>query len=118
MKTNKQIEDFLYNLSTDIDILEWVDIKRINENFPFESIYDMIDENRGFELHVNDEEAIQYLDKHDPFRVESMAIALSYGYVAKDMTPKLLARLLYSVKTRRQFLSLKDKIESFFKSKE
>lgn len=118
MKTKKQIEDFLDSLNTDVDVLEWVDINRINENFPFESIYDMVNESRGFELHVNNEEAIQYLDKHDPVRVESMAIALSYGYVAKDMTPKLLARLLYSVKTRRQFLSLKDKIESFFKSKE
>jgi hypothetical protein len=46
-----------------------------------------------------------------------MAVALACGYVAKDMTPVLLARLLYSVKMRRQFLTLRDEINNFFKNK-
>lgn len=117
MKTKQEIEKFLSELDTDLDILELVEIDRIPEIRPAEAMYDMIDRNRGFELHVNTEEALRYLYKHDPFRVESMAIALACGYVAKDMTPVLLARLLYSVKMRRQFLTLRDEINNFFKNK-
>jgi hypothetical protein len=32
MKTKKQIEDFLGSLNTDVDVLEWVEINRIDKN--------------------------------------------------------------------------------------
>lgn len=115
MKTKKQIEDFLDNLETEVDVLEWVEIDKIDKNNPFESIYKMIEENKGFNMHLKNEDAEKFLAKNDPAKIKIMAIALAYGYSAKDVTPKSLAELLYTLKTISQFLSLQDKINNFFK---
>jgi hypothetical protein len=115
MKTKEQIENFLQSLETEVDVLEWVEIDRIDMNDPFESIYQMIYENKGFNMHVNNQDTEKFLAENDPSEIKIMAIALAYGYSAKDVTPKSLAELLYTLKTLSKFLALQDKINNFFK---
>ena len=115
MKTKEQIENFLQSLETEVDVLEWVEIDRIDKNNAFESIYQMIYENKGFNMRLKNENAEKFLAKNDPSEIKIMAIALAYGYSVKDVTPKSLAELLYTLKTLSQFLSLQDKINNFFK---
>jgi hypothetical protein len=115
MKTKEQIEHFLDSLETEVDVLEWVEIDRIDKNNAFESIYQMIYENKGFNMRLKNENAEKFLAKNDTAEIKIMAIALAYGYSAKDLTTKSLADLLYTLKTLSKFLSLQDKINNFFK---
>jgi hypothetical protein len=115
MKTKKQIENFLQSLETEVDVLEWVEIDRIDMNDPFESIYQMIYENKGFNMRLKSENAEKFLAENDTAEIKIMAIALAYGYSAKDLTAKSLADLLYTLKTLSKFLSMQDKINNFFK---
>lgn len=115
MKTKEQIENFLQSLETEVDVLEWVEIDRIDMNDPFESIYQMIYENKGFNMRLKSENAEKFLAENDTAEIKIMAIALAYGYSAKDLTAKSLADLLYTLKTLSKFLSMQDKINNFFK---
>lgn len=113
MKT--KIENFLSELITDIDILNLIDIDNINYNDAFNSIYEMIDDNDGFNIDViYYSAAMEYLSENDPSLNESLELASEYGYSLSDINSELLASLLSSQKAREEFYELEDEINDFF----
>ena len=111
----KEIEDFLVNLNSEIDILCCVDIEEIDLDNPYDSIYQMIDENDGFSgeiiYYAN---AMKYLTENDTSLQESLTIADEYGYKCKNLNSEILASLLCSQNIRDDFYDSKDDIEEFF----
>lgn len=110
-----KIENFLSELSTDIDVLNFIDIDCININDPFGSIYQMIDDNGGFNIDIiYYSRAIEYLSENDPSLMESVELASEYGFSLSDINSELLASLLASQKAREEFTELEDEINDFF----
>ena len=129
MKTNAQqtrtekIESFFAELDKQIDlndnIINYIDIDKIDNDDAFTSIYEMIDENYGFNCEViYYSNAIRYLQENDPGLQESLEIAAEYGYEVKNLNSEILASLLKSQNVRDEFLELRDEINEFFESLE
>ena len=129
MKTNAQqtrtekIESFFAELDKQIDlndnIINYVDVDEIDNDDAFTSIYEMIDENDGFNCEViYYSNAIKYLQENDPSLQESLEIAAEYGYEVKNLNSEILASLLKSQNVRDEFLELRDEINEFFESLE
>lgn len=117
MKT--KIETFLSELITEIDILNLIDIDNIDYNDAFNSIYEMIDDNGGFDIDIiYYSRAIEYLSENDPSLTESLEIASEYGYSLSDINSELLASLLASQKAREEFYDLENEINDFFEGLE
>ena len=121
-KTEK-IEAFFAELDKQIDlndnIINYVDIDAIDENDAFNSIYEMIEENDGFDIEViYYSNAIKYLQENDPSLRESLEIAAEYGYDIKNINSELLASLLKSQNVRDEFLYFRDEINDFFQELE
>ena len=67
MKTNDEIKKFLSGLKTNVDILYYVDVEKIDAENAFDSISEMIEENGGFDkevIYLNN--AINFLAENDP----------------------------------------------------
>jgi len=108
-------EDFLKSLRTEIDVLYMVDIENIDLNNAYQSIYDMIDSNSGFQIDIiYYNKAISYLQENDPSLKESLSIAEEYGYSLLNINSELLASLLASQNARDDFADLESEIEDFF----
>lgn len=121
-KTEK-IEAFFAELDKQIDlndnIINYVDIDAIFKHDAFTSIYEMIDENYGFNCEViYYSNAIEYLQENDPSLCESLEIASELGYEVKNLNSEVLASLLKSQNVRDEFLELRDEINEFFESLE
>ena len=113
MKT--KIENFLRELNTEIDVLNYVDVNNIDLDDPFESIYQMIEGNGGFDIEiVYYSNAIDFLAKNDPSLRESLAIASELGFEVQNLNSEILASLLASELAREEFYQLKDEINDFF----
>jgi hypothetical protein len=113
MKT--KIENFLSELNTEIDVLNYVDINNIDLNDPFDSICEMIEDNGGFDIEIiYYSRAMDYLSENDPSLRESLEIASEYGYEAHNLNSEILASLLASKLVREEFYDLRDEIENFF----
>ena len=120
---NEKIETFFAELDKQIDlndnIINYIDIESIDATDAFSSIYDMIDENDGFNCEViYYSNAIKYLQENDPSLNESLGIAADYGYELKNLNSEILASLLKSQNVRDEFLELRDEINEFFESLE
>ena len=120
---NEKIETFFAELDKIIDIndnlINYVDIEAIDENDAFTSIYEMIEENDGFNCEViYYSSAIKYLQENDPSLQESLEIASDYGFETKNLNSEVLASLLKSQNVRCEFLELRDEINEFFESLE
>ena len=120
---NEKIETFFAELDQKIDlndnIINYVDIDSIDENDAFTSIYEMIEENDGFNCEViYYSSAIKYLQENDPSLSESLEIASELGYEVKNLNSEVLASLLKSQNVRCEFLELRDEINEFFESLE
>ena len=113
MKT--KIENFLSELNTEIDVLNFVDIDNIDPVNPFDSIRQMIEDNNGFDVEIiyyfN---AIDFLAKNDPSLTESLEIASEYGYEVDNLNSEILASLLASKLVREEFYELESEINDFF----
>lgn len=117
MKT--KIETFLSELSTEIDVLNYVDIEDIDTNNPFDSIREMIEDNSGFDIEIiYYSKAIEFLAENDPSLQESLEIASDYGYEAQNLNSEILASLLASKLVREEFSDLESEINSFFEDLE
>lgn len=117
MKT--KIENFLSELSTEIDVLNLIDVDNIDYNNAFESIYEMIDDNGGFDVEIiYYSRAIDFLSKNDPSLHESLEIAAEYGYEVDNLNSEILASLLASKNAREEFYELEDEINDFFEELE
>ena len=121
--TTAKIEAFLNSLDAKIEIndklINYADIENIDLSDAFTSIYDMIDENGGFDCEVvYYSNAIKYLQENDPSLNESLEIASDLGYELKNLNSEILASLLKSQNVRDEFLELRDEINDFFESLE
>ena len=120
---NEKIETFFAELDKQIDlndnIINYVDIEAIDENDAFTSIYEMIEENNGFNCEViYYSNAIKYLQENDPSLRESLEIASDYGFETKNLNSEILASLLKSQNVRDEFLYFRDEINDFFQELE
>ena len=113
MKT--KIETFLSELSTEIDVLNFIDIDNIDFDDAFNSIYGMIDDSGGFNIEVvYYSKAMDYLSENDPSLRESLELASEYGYEVQNLNSELLASLLVSQNVRNEFFELESEINDFF----
>ena len=120
---NEKIETFFAELDKIIDIndnlINYVDIEAIYENDAFTSIYEMIEENNGFNCEViYYSDAIRYLQENDPSLRESLEIAAELGYEVKNLNSEVLASLLKSQNVRYEFLYFRGEINDFFQELE
>jgi hypothetical protein len=115
MKTNNKIKKFLSGLKTNVDILDYIDVEKIDAENAFDSIREMIEENGGFDKEViYYSNAIKFLAENDPSLQESLELAEEFGYSAKDLNSEILASLLASKIEREKFEELRHEIETFF----
>ena len=120
---NEKIETFFAELDKVIDLndnlINYIDIESIDATDAFNSIYDMIEENDGFNCEViYYSNAIKYLQENDASLQESLEIAAGYGYETKNLNSEILASLLKSQNVRDEFLDFRDEINEFFESLE
>lgn len=113
---NERIEDFLNGLEIDnLEVMDYVNIDDIDFSNAYQSIYNMIDDNGGFNVEIiyycN---AIDYLSKNDPSLHESLQLAADFGFNLTDLSSEVLASLLASEKCRDDFSALETDIEEFF----
>lgn len=115
----KKIENFLRELDTAITVLDFVDIDNIDPVNPFGSIYEMIEENNGFDIEIiYYSDAINYLSDNDPSLQESLKLASEYGFEVQNLSSEILASLLASQTEREEFNELEDEINDFFEELE
>ena len=115
LKTTKDVEKFLSELPTEVDILNCIDVLEIDENNPFDSICEMIEEKNGFDIDIiYFSNAINYLAENDPSLQDSLELAEEFGYSVKDLNSEILASLLASKIEREKFEELRHEIEAFF----
>ena len=114
-----KIEDFLRELDTEIDVLNYVDIDNIDPVNPFESIFEMIEESNGFDIEIfYYSNAMNYLSENDPSLQESLEIASDYGFDVQSLNSEILASLLASKLVRDEFNELESEINDFFEELE
>lgn len=110
-----KVFNFLNNLDTEVTITDYVNIEDIDENDVFNSICDTIRDNGGFDIEIiYYSNAIDYLKENDKSLMDSIGIALDYGFELKNITSETLASLLASRNAEDNFYELQDEIESFF----
>ena len=113
----QKIVNFLTEIENDtkIEILNNIELNGIDLENPFDSIYTAIDDNNGFDIEIiYYSNAIEYLTRHDNSLMESIEIAIDYGYELKNINSELLASLLASQNSREQFNNYQNEINEFF----
>lgn len=113
----QKIVDFFTEIENDtkIEILSNIDLQNIDLENPFDSIYEAINENNGFDIEIiYYTNAMEYLTRHDNSLRESIEIAIDYGYELKNINSELLASLLASQNSREQFYNYENEINEFF----
>ena len=117
MKT--KIENFLSELNTEIDVLNYVDIDNIDRNNAYESIYEMIDSNNGFNIEIiYYYNAMEFLSNNDNSLIDSLEIAYEMGFTVDNLNSEILASLLASKLVREEFCELEGRITDFFEELE
>ena len=119
VNTTAKIEAFLNSLDAKIEIndnlINYVDINDIDFSDAFNSIYDMVQENNGFDIDIiYYANAIKYLQENDASLQESLEIAEEYGCELKNLNSEVLASLLASRNSQESFYDVRDEIEEFF----
>ena len=115
----QKIVDFFTEIENDtkIEILSNIELKDIDLENPFNSIYEAIDENNGFDIEIiYYSNAMEYLTRNDTSLRESIEIAVDYGYELKNINSELLASLLASQNSREQFNNYENEINELFKN--
>ena len=114
-ETKIKIENYLNNVTKEINILDYIDVEDIDIENPFYSIYDLLRDTNAFNVDViYYHEAINYLKEFDNSLKLSLQIAEDYGYTLKDINSELLASLLASENLVISFCNLQTEIEDFF----
>ena len=113
--TTEKIQKFLGKLNTDVDVNDCVTIEDIDFSDAYNSICDMISDNRGFDIDIMSySSAIQYLQENDASLTESLGIAHDMGYEVGNLNSEILASLLASQNAREDFNDLSSEIDTFF----
>lgn len=116
MKTYEQIKEFLESLPIDKDIVNSININMIDQNNPFDSIFNLLSSINGFhKKFVNSKEAMDYLMKYDTSLVTSLNLAGGYGLSIYDINAITLATILSNDKRLKDFYNLRNQIEDFFR---
>ena len=111
----EKIESFLRSLKTEVEIMDYIQIEDIDYSDAYQSIYEMIDDNGGFDIEIiYYSNAINYLKENDPSLRESLQIASEYGFSLEKLNSETLASLLASENAREEFYTLQDDINDFF----
>lgn len=111
----QKIETFLRSLRTEVEIMDYIQIEDIDYSDAYQSIYEMIDENGGFDIDIiYYSRAIEYLKINDNSLRESLEIAQEYGYELKNLNSEILASLLASQNAKKEFYELEKEINDFF----
>ena len=115
-KTITKIKEFLRSINIDnLYIDDYVNYEDIDIDSPFDSIYDMIADNGGFDIDIiYYSNAIEYLSKNDPSLTISIGIASEYMEDFKGLTSEVLASILASQIVREEFCEYKHEINEFF----
>lgn len=112
---NDKVRTFLSGLNTEIDILNLIDLDNIDQLDAYNSIYEMINDNSGFDIEViYYYEAMKYLSENDNSLKESLELANNLGYTIESLNSELLASLLKSENVRNEFAQLESEINDFF----
>lgn len=116
IKSNSQIENFFKAIEIDnLNILDYIEIDEIDHNHAFESVFEMIHENGGFDIEIiYYSNAIEYLKRHDNCLTESIELAIEYGYTIENLNSEVLASLLASKNCINDFVDYRDEINEFF----
>ena len=116
MKTQNEIKTFLETIEIDnLYLFDCINIDDIDQSDPFNSLFEMIEENGGFNVDIiYYSNAIQYLKDHDASLNESIEIAIEYGYTIDKLNSELLASLLASKNVMDEFIEYRNEIETFF----
>lgn len=116
--TTEQLEKtfkFLNELNTEVCVTDYVNIEDIDFENAYESIYEQIQDNNGFEIEIiYYSKAIEYLQKNDPSLRESLEIASELGYTTENLNSELLATLLASKNAIEDFSNLENEINEYF----
>lgn len=111
----QKIETFLRSLKTDVEIMDYVKVEDIDYLDAYNSIYDMIADNNGFDIEIiYYSRAIEYLKINDNSLRESLKIAQEFGYELENLSSEILASLLASQNARDEFYELEKEINDFF----
>lgn len=111
-----KIENFLKSIEVEnLEILDFINIDEIDHSDAFESIFEMINDNGGFNIDIiYYSNSIEYLRRHDNSLNESIEIAIEYGYTIENLNSELLASLLASKNVMIDFVDYREEIENFF----
>ena len=113
-KRIEKIENFLSELDTEIDVLNFINPEEVNN---FDDIYNQINDNRGFDIEIIYYfRAINFLKDNDPSLTDSLEIASEFGFEIENLNSEVLASLLASRIERERFNELEDEINEFFNS--
>lgn len=116
MKTYEQIKEFLESLPIDKDIVNSININMIDQNNPFDSIFNYLSSINGFhKKFVNSKEAMDYLMKYDTSLVTSLNLAGGYGLGVYDINAITLATVLSNERGINSLYEMRDQIEDFFR---
>lgn len=111
----ESIANFLLGLKTEVDILNCIELDEIDIENAYDSIYEKIEDNNGFDIEIiYYSNAIAYLKENDPSLNESLEIASEYGFELKSLNSEVLASLLASRNARDEFYELQSEIDEFF----
>jgi hypothetical protein len=116
MKTYEQIKEFLESLLIDKNIVNSININMIDQNNPFDSIFNLLSSINGFhKKFVNSKEAMDYLMKYDTSLVTSLNLAGGYGLGVYDINAITLATVLSNERGINSLYEMRDQIEDFFR---
>ena len=84
-------------------------------DFDIQNFFDQLEENNFFQVDIiYYSHAIEYLKFNDSSLLDSINIALDFGFELQNINSELLASLLASENFRSEFYSYEDEIKSLF----
>lgn len=109
---NEKIENFLRELKSNIEIMDYIDVEDVNS---FDDIVEQLEDRNGFQVDIiYYSEAIKYLAENDASLRESIELAIEYGYELSSLNSEVLASIHASSQSREIFNDMvRDKIEDF-----
>jgi len=113
--TTQKIVNFLNSLNTEISITDYVNLEDIDFENSFNSIFELIQDNNGFDIEIiYYSNAIQYLKENDASLKDSLELAIELGYTLENISSEILASLLASKNALENFYNLESDINTFF----
>ena len=111
----ERVAEFLKDLHSTIDILNYVNPEDIDIENAYESILEKLQDNGGFDVEIiYYSKAMQFLMENDSSLKESLEIASEFGFKIENLNSEVLASLLASRQAEEEFYDLQSEIDDFF----